>query len=288
MILGVVASFFGAFLQAINYVVTQRCQKKYLIDGVKLLVAIHIFMGIVALSMSIAFELFKFLPADSIWLFLKVNIPYLTAQYFLLSAIKQSDASIVSPLLALKVPVLALLALAGGQYNFSANQILSIVLIVMLAFCFSALSGRLLLKPLCYIFFASIGYSFSDVAITEFSHQLPFDLPIYQAFATICLNYSFCGLLALLFIRPFDVSLSDVWCSKWVALTWFVAVMFLILGFNLSGVVSGNIVQTLRGVIGVVIAFFLFRKVVDQPMKLWLKKLAIAFLMVFAVTIYYL
>lgn len=287
MIIGILASFIGASLQATNYAVTQRCQQKHNLGGVNLLVAVHIAMGVMAFCLSL---FLGYLPLFQLgqWLdFLKINLPYILAQYALISAIHRSDSSVVSPLLALKVPVLALITFYLTGAGFSTLQCVSIAIIIAIAFYFSSLSGKLHLQPLVLILLASIGYSLSDMAITEFSHQVIDANSITQAVATICLNYTVCGVCGLVLMRPFKVRIVDVYHSKWVALTWFVGVIFLILGFNLAGVVSGNVVQTLRGVIGVLIAYIWFRHQIAQPASIWRKKFIASGAMVIAVFIYY-
>lgn len=111
--------------------------------------------------------------------------------------------------------------------------------------------------------------------------------PVEQALATICINYLVCGIFSIPFMMLMRVNLIMVYQVKWVALAWFIAVIFLILGFNISGVVSGNVVQSLRGVMGIILAYLFFRTQINQPSSMWRKKLYAAVGMFIAVGLFY-
>lgn len=287
MLLGVIASFLGATFQALNYSFTQRCQQKYQIDGVKLLVAVHVCIGVMAFIPTIALDYWKLITPDLADDFVKINAPYLIAQYLLINAIRRSDASIVSPLLALKIPVLAFISVMFFDASFSLMQVASIAGILALGWYFSSISGTINIAPLFLVLGASVCYSLSDMAITQFSHELMEGNPVEQALATICINYLVCGIFSIPFMMLMRVNLIMVYQVKWVALAWFIAVIFLILGFNISGVVSGNVVQSLRGVMGIILVYLFFRTQINQPSSMWRKKLYAAVGMFIAVGLFY-
>ncbi len=83
------------------------------------------------------------------------------------------------------------------------------------------------------------------------------------------------------------VSITMVYQAKWVGFAWFSGVILLVIGFNLSGVVSGNIVQSMRGIIGIALAFVFFRHQINQPMSLWKNKMITALIMVAAIGLFY-
>ncbi|NOI66709.1 EamA family transporter [Vibrio sp. 99-8-1] len=287
MFIGIVASFIGATLQAINYILTQNCQQKYNIDGVKLLVATHAAMGFFALIPAILFDYWRYIHPSQYIDFIKINLPYLIAQYLLIRAIKLSDASVASPLLALKIPVLALISWLVLQQSFSIQQWGAIAIIVAMAWRFSTMSGDISLKPLLLVFIACIGYSCSDLAVTDFSHRVPGSSPIEKVMVTMTINYLVVGVLSLPLMVTNKVSITMVYQAKWVGFAWFSGVILLVIGFNLSGVVSGNIVQSLRGIIGIALAFVFFRHQINQPMSLWKNKMITALIMVAAIGLFY-
>ncbi|MGR5503181.1 EamA family transporter [Vibrio sp. DNB22_10_4] len=288
MSIGLIASVLGALLQAVNYVLTQNLQSKNNLSEFKLLISIHLCSGILALFPLIAFNYIEFVTLDLVTSMLYVNLPYLVAQYFILVAIARSESAIVSPLLALKIPVLAALSAVFFGEDFNLNQIIAITLIILTALSFSFSSGKLDLAPICCVIIACIGFSLSDVAITDFSHQLPPKSSLEKSFATISLNYTFCGLVSLVFLPIFRVRCRDVYHVKWISLVWLGAVIFLVIGFTNSGVVAGNIIQTLRGVFGVAISYLLFKCTFEQAKSIWVKKLAGSIVMVLSVAIFFL
>ena len=60
------------------------------------------------------------------------------------------------------------------------------------------------------------------------------------------------------------------------------------MGFNLSGLVSGTIIQSLRGAFGIIIALLFFRNEMTDHGARWQLKIAISILMTFAVASFYL
>lgn len=287
MIFGFIASFLAAFFQATNYILTQKCQQRFNIDGIKLLIAVHINIGIIIAFPLFIFGYWRLIDASQTVDILKINLPYLTAQYLLIKAIKNSDASVVSPLLALKIPVLALISFFAFNAQFTPSQWGAMLLILFLAWRFSSMSGQIAMKPLLLVTGASIGYSLSDMSISQFSKDLIQSNPFEQSLATISINFFICGLFSLLLMPVQGVTFKMVYQVKWVAIAWLIGVVLLLIGFNISGVVSGNVIQSLRGVIGVLLAFIFFRHQIKQPQKIWRKKLFGALMMVIAVGTFY-
>lgn len=79
----------------------------------------------------------------------------------------------------------------------------------------------------------------------------------------------------------------DVWCTRMIVFTWLANMAGIVSCFNLSGVIECNIVQSLRSVIGVIIAYVFYRKYIKDHTA-FRKKLFIALAMFAAVGIYYL
>ena len=288
MIFGFIASFLAAFFQATNYILTQRCQQNFNIDGVKLLIAVHVAIGVFAAYPVLFMGYWRLIEPSQTSDILLINLPYLFAQYMLIKAIKLSDASVVSPLLAIKIPVLAMISVAMFNAEFALMQWLSILLILLIAWRFSALSGKIAMKPLLLVLAASVGYSFADMAIAQFSKEIIQSNPFEQSVVTISINYFICGLGSLFLMPVKGVTFKMVYQVKWVAIAWLIAVVFLLIGFNMTGVVTGNVIQSLRGVIGVLLAFFFFRHQINQSKVLWQKKLFGAAMMFVAVGTFYL
>jgi len=283
--IGILASFIGATLQAINYLLTQDAQYRYKIRGLHLLIGSQIVLGIIGFLCLLSFGYLSLLDISLLIPLLKVNLPYIIGQYALIKAIQESDASVASPLLALKVPALALMYMVLFHQHFTLIQWIAMTLIISLAYFFSSLSGKIKFKPLLYITIASFSYGTSDLFITDLSQQLPADTLTERALITNCINYFFCGMVSLPIFFSMKISTKQVWQLKWVGLAWFVAVFFLIIGFNLSGVVGSNVVQSSRGVMAVILGLYFFKETRKDPTLM--KKLCGAVGMCLGITLFY-
>ena len=283
---GILASFIGASLQSLNYLSTQSSGNK--LTTIQTLSAIHVGMGVIALPCLLFSGLLLQLGWGDLYSLMLVNVPYLLAQLLLLLAINRTDASTVSPLLSLKIPALALIAFCQSGHLLTLNQALSMLLIVALSFGLCRLNShqRTSLLPLLLITGTSICYCLSDIAILAFSHKLASPSLYQRAFATVIINYSFCALLSLpifVALRTPPRALLDL---KIPAISWIAAVFFLIIGFNQSGVLSANVIQSTRGIISIVVAFFLFHT--THSHRDWLKRLGISLGMSLSVLLFFL
>ena len=205
----------------------------------------------------------------------------------MMQSIRVSDASIVSPLLVLKIPVLAAISIVLFKDSYAIHQYLAIAAILLLSWYFSSLSGQIKLKALIFVFLASSCYVLSDIAITNYAKKFAVH-PIEQVMIANCFNY-IAGALFFLpcaFIKK--VKVKDVYNCKYVALSWIISVTLIVMGFNLSGLVSGTIIQSLRGAFGIIIALLFFRNEMADHGARWQLKIAISILMTLAVASFYL
>ncbi len=284
---GIIAGLLCAFLQALNYVLTKSCQIHGL-TGLKMLLATHIAMGVMVFFPLIFTGWWReFRPEFLLWMVL-INIPYLTAQYCVIQALRLSDASIVSPLLILKIPVISTAALLFWDASFSLRQYACMALIVAGAWCFSLLSGRIKLGPLLIILLGSACYCGSDTAFVYFVREIEGYSAVEASAIGTCFNYLFCGLIALPFWSKCQVTVKAVWMTKWVALAWLLGVLCVLITFSINGLVPGNILQSLRGVIGVLISFFFYRSLSNDSRLVWQVKLVVAAMMSGCVALFYL
>ena len=107
VLIGIIASIFAAIGQALNYALTKDCQEKHRIYGFRMLIGAHIGMGFIMLWPFLFCSYYTYFEWEHLIDLFKINLPFLFAQYFMMQSIRVSDASIVSPLLVLKIPVLA-------------------------------------------------------------------------------------------------------------------------------------------------------------------------------------
>ncbi len=287
MDVGLAASLTGAFCQALNYVLTQKCRDKVDVSSIQIVIAVHIGMGILTAIPFIGFKLWNTVHFDHVVPLLMVNIPYIGAQILLLAAIKKSGASIISPLLALKIPILAALGFVFLNNALNLQQLLAIFSILALAIYLSKSAGRIDWVPLLLISLACLGYAISDYSITQYSKSLQNFSEFDQVWVTVSINYLFCGVLCLISALPCKVRLHLIFECKWISITWLVAVTLLVLGFKSSGVLQANVAQSLRGVFGVALAYMFLRTRPASPTLSPPQKLSIAAGMVGAVALFF-
>ncbi len=283
---GILCGFLGAFFQGLNYVFSKDCQAKYSLHGLKALIAVHLVMLGISLPPFILGGFWRCFNSDALLYLFFMVAPYLTAQYVMIRALDLSDASIVSPLLTLKIPILAVIALLFLGKEFGLPQYAAIFAIMGLGIYFSSLAGRASLKLIFYILSACTLYAVQDIAKTQFTHLLP--VPRFEAvFICVVWVYVVSGLLMLAAAAARPVNLKDVWHAKWVGITWFLATLAFLITFNVNGVVEGNIIQPLRSVTGVIVSCLFYRKYIKDKAS-FRKKLFITAGMFAAVGLYYL
>ena len=287
VLIGIIASIFAAIGQALNYALTKDCQEKYHIYGFRMLIGAHIGMGFILLWPFIFCSYYTYFEWEHLIDLFKINLPFLFAQYFMMQSIRASDASVVSPLLVLKIPVLAAITILLFKDSYAVHQYLAIAAILLLSWYFSSLSGKINLKALLFVFLASSCYVMSDIAITVYAKKFAVH-PIEQVMIANCFNYIAGALFFLSCALIKKVTVKDVYNCKYVAISWIVAVTLIVIGFNLSGIVSGTIIQSLRGAFGIIIALLFFRNEMADHGAKWQLKVAISILMTLSVASFYL
>jgi drug/metabolite transporter (DMT)-like permease len=285
--IGILASLVGAFFQALNYFVTQISQRGHNYNAKQMIIAIHIAMGIVLLIPLVGFEYWRFFKTADFPLLIQTNIPYLLGQLLLVIALRISDTSIVSPLLVLKVPTLALISLFIYDRHFNLQQWASLGLIIYLAYATSKMSGKLDLKPGLLIMAACLCYGLSDLGITTYTHRLQGISGVERTIVSITINYFFCALLMLPLVPVFKVPLRAIHHLKWAAFTWLIAVVLLVYGFSTSGVVEANVAQSTRGVFGVFLSYLALKLSPNSDKKIWQQKVIVSCFMIGAVALFY-
>ncbi|WP_286035900.1 EamA family transporter [Succinatimonas hippei] len=285
-LIGVISSIIAAVLQGLNYAITKSCQDTYHIYGFRMLIAEQLAIAFIVFWPFTFFKYYEFFEWRIILGLLEINIPFLMAQYFMIMALRSSDASIVSPLLVLKIPILTAISLILFHDSFELHQYFAITAILLLSWVFSSLSGQIRIRALIFIFAACFCYVLADIATVTLAKTFKAP-PIEQAIILNIYNY----IAALVFFIPCafikKVKLNDMYNCKYVAITWIVSSTLMVIAFNLSGVVSGNIIQSLRGAFGIVIVMMFFKdQIIDHKTK-WQTKVTLSLLMTLSVVCFY-
>lgn len=182
------------------------------------------------------------------------------AMFFLL---KRLDSSRASPLLALKVPLLAVAGAAAGR-ACSAAQWCAVALVVFSAFLLAGAGRRVPAGAWAWLLAACAAFCASDWFITVScgACEASFGGSVARvSLFAACVIYVAGGLFSLAALAAQGSPSRRVWL-RWAApyaLCWFSAMVALFACFALCGLVLGNIVQSARGLVSVALGWAIAR-----------------------------
>lgn len=221
----------------------------------QLLVISHVWMGaIAAIVLMLLWP--ENMPSWKKWLLptLSVELPYLAGQVGTIYALRHTDASRIAPLLGIKIASIALLSTVILGQPPMPLQWFAIALAVGSAFLLNHAGGSMPRKAIAGTLFAVVGYSFSDLSITWLNETLE---PVGKWQGPVIgagLAYTFAGLGAAALL-PWFGSRDP---KRWVAavpysLAWVGSVGCLFTAISMLGVVLAVIMQSLRGLLSVLL-----------------------------------
>ena len=296
-ILGIFVGLIAAFFQSCSYLASARYVRESNRPAYTLLPPAFLFMGLLVLP------ILPFVWPDQapswrpllcsafgcIWFCILAN----GAMFFLL---KHVDSSRSSPLLAFKVPMFAIF------YTFVLGQACTPlqwcgVALVMASMALLCGAGRRI-PPIAWLwlFLACAGYCASDYCIRmTFAEAKPVCSGVlHYSFFSCAIIYTIGGLLSLVFMpllaRHFTVRMWKRYAAPY-AFAWLFGMFVLFLCFALCDLVLGNIVQSTRGLISVVLGWFIARSGRTDleervPIRVTLCRIAAAILLIFAMGLY--
>ena len=295
MTLGIIFGLASALCMSVAYlcavIFTRTCHK-----GIPTLMSFaHMIMGCFALILTLFLWPAQMLPfrtyAPSLFC---TSGFFLLGQTCLFIGLKASHASRISPLLGIKVFILALISLFFLKQDFSSQQWIAVILSALAAVMLTQSGGKLSWQCIAWILTACLFYCLSDLGIASLVKHFSY-LGLTQAPILSCsLAYIVCGLFGLAgFVFLKDRSIKLFICSIPYSVVWFAGMLFLFVCFGAIGVVFGNIVQSTRGIIsivlGVMVAYMGFEKLEEKiSRKVFIKRLCAATLMSLAIILDYL
>ena len=215
------------------------------------------------------------------------------AMFFLL---RRVDSSRASPLLALKVPILAVAGVAATGRNCTAAQWCAVALVVLSAFLLAGAGRRVTAGAWAWLLAACASFCASDGFITAScgacSASFGGSVARYSIFAA-CVIYVAGGLFSLAALAAQGLPPRRVWI-RWAlpyAVFWFLAMIALFVCFALCGLVLGNIVQSARGLVSVALGWAIARSgrtglEENVPASVVARRTAAALLVVAAMALY--
>ena len=218
---------------------------------------------------------------------------FLIGQAFLFSTLRHIEASRVAPFLSIKIAMLATLAWLVMGRTITGWQWTAVGLAIAGAWLLNWTGGHFPSRVLVTILLTCLGYAVSDLYIRALIESLAPVPPLRAALVGVALSYIVCGVAVLpIWFGVGRVTWLDVRRATPYAVTWLTSMVFLYACFALINVVLGNIVQSTRGLISILLAPVMARsddwghlEAAQSPHAI-LRRAAVAILMTVAVALY--
>jgi len=177
---------------------------------------------------------------------------FIFAQACLFTALRHTEASRVSPMMAVKIVIVALLTTTLLNDVILPMQWAAVALAVAGAFVLNYTGGAVPWRAGLAVLGACIGYSSSDFSIRLMLDAME-PVPRLRAAAFgLTVVYVLLGVMMLPLLRAFGSRRADAWrAAAPYALMWLGAMGFLYGSFATAGIVLGGIAQSMRGIISV-------------------------------------
>ncbi|NOY75031.1 MAG: DMT family transporter [Kiritimatiellaeota bacterium] len=256
--MGIALGLLAAFFQSLSYLCSRHFLKKHQGESLKLLVLSHIAMGIAS------FIILPFLwdssaPEFSVYVFPLIccSLFYFVGQTLFVLALKQTEASRLSPLLGLKVCFIAFISISFLDASYSPLQWIAVAATVSAGVLLNWSGKPPPLKSLVFILGACLCYSISDINIKLLVNTLNLDSMYQGTLLSVCMTYCLCGALSAP-VWAFTFKKSDARLAVDAlpfAGVWYLSMFALFSCFGMISVLLGNIVQSTRGIISILVAF---------------------------------
>jgi uncharacterized membrane protein len=259
--LGIALGLGAGLLQAASYLGSRRFLTAEGTTPTQLFGLGHVQMGMATL-VALPFLLPPQFPEHPSWLYylLGSSLFYLCGQWLIFNALQHSDSSQVAPLLGFKIPILALFSsLLLGQ-GITPLGWLAVALCTTAGLLVSPPRGLPNLRVLALVGLGCLGYCGSDLCIPRLVHSLE-PVSEHASPLALCLTYSFCSLVGLAVCIQRRV-LTDLRRHRYAlpySVAWLLAMLCLFACFAQIGVVAGNILQSIRGILSVLLGMLISR-----------------------------
>ncbi|RLS78484.1 MAG: hypothetical protein DWI03_04055 [Planctomycetota bacterium] len=261
--LGVAAGLAAALLSAVSYLVSRHHAGRPGGDALRLLVCAHVVMAAVCLPL--VWLAGPVTPPAAAWLpaLAGSTCCYLVGQGALFAALRLAPASRIAPLLGLKIGMLAAIVTCLPGDPLDAWQWAAVALGLAAAALLQR-GGGIAPAALALVLVTCLAFAVADLCIVGLidglqggrSHGAGPGARLWAGMLAMSLTYVTCGVAAVLLLvvprtRPRDGQ--DWRAAGWYAAAWLGSMVALYACFGLLGAVFGNILQSTRGVMAIVI-----------------------------------
>jgi hypothetical protein len=279
MIAGIASGLSAAFCQSLTYLTARHyVQRRITSEGRQdasreMLVLAHVWMGLLSVVLlpfvwpagGLRFDEL----ASPCW---KMCVLYLLGQVGTMIALRHGEPSRIAPLLGFKIVVLAGIAsfapqphiagTAAAAMGLNGLQWLAVALSMLAAVSLSRSGTRIRASTILGVILACVAYSFADWNITTTCKAIESQhVPALQAsLITVALCHGLCGIVAIFFLPLWGSRKRRDWQDAApYAVEWFVAMLFLYWCFAMVGPLLGNILQSTRGLISILMGVVMIR-----------------------------
>lgn len=295
MFWGIISGFSTALLNTAGYIFCSRFLLYYK-NPFRLLAMASLVMMFLSLPLVLLLCPFKMIP--DFWSYLgKVVLAgtmYLIAQGSFFAAMRHFEASRISSLLSLKVIVLSVIfIICGGALNFLQLMAVATAAVAAMIFNWSG-AQKNSLKGWIWLLLTLIFYSLEDIIEIELvmqMHNFTGYSKFHSAIITVPLMYSVLGVITaplLFFFKPDKEQIKKVF--PYAAL-WLISQMTLLCCYAFLQPVFGNVILSTRGIFsviaGILLSYFGLSALDSQiPVRLWLRRIIAAIVMLGAIIMY--
>ena len=292
MFTGILTGMLSAFFMSTSYVFSRAFIRKYK-DPVKLSVFSQIVMTAGGLICLLASLYYVTIPFDNWKFYLYLYgeaATFIIGQTSFFILLKKVEASRASSLLGLKLIPLAIIASLLGQ-DISLWQSLAVLLCSLAAAGMNLTGLAMSPKSLFWLFTSVIFYALCDICLGGLMQVIQGENSFVKSLAGMGVCFTNLGIIALFFLIRYKPSGKELRDTLPYSFCYFSSILLLLVCFCLSGVVFGNILQSGRGIISIILGIILLHLGWEKtegkvPAKVWIQRLLMAFLMLCAMVLY--
>jgi hypothetical protein len=320
MIEGILLGLAAAFGQSLTYFAARHyVQRRVGTEGGarsgsrELLVLSHVWMGLFSLVLFAGLLIAGWpgwqneLTSTNVWIpALQIALYYMMGQVGLFLALRHSEASRVSAMLGFKIAVLAIMSsffvtphMAGdtsatGQAGLTATQWLAVALSVLAALALGSVGTLMRKRAIFGVLLACVFFSLSDWYITKTCVALRElgEGRLVASMIGVVLCHGACGIAGVVALPLWGSSRKRDWIDALpYAVSWFVAILILYACFATVGPLLGNILQSTRGLMSILMGVLVAKwgHLHIEPLSgkgVFIRRMAAGLLMFFAVSLY--
>jgi drug/metabolite transporter (DMT)-like permease len=304
--LGIAAGLAAAFFSAISYLVSRHHGLRQRAAGrrgtaLRLLVLAHLLMAAVCIPLAWVAWPARSPDMRQAVMPLAASVGfYVLGQMALFAALKRVEASRLAPLMGLKIAMLAAIVSLALGHMLDTRQWLAVMLSVAAAALMQAGSGAVPARPVALLLTCCFCFAIADLAIIDLIDALQTGASVagetvgrlHAGGLAMTLTYAACGAVfapLVPWLRPLE---RDDWlAAAGYSVAWLLSMCGLYCCFGLVGPVFGNILQSTRGVMSVLLGAGLahlgwheLEQRIDRATLL--RRVAAALLMTAAITLY--